>query len=39
MTLYVYARRFGDDLDAVASRLDEAAFPRDKDQVRYGGGC
>ncbi|MEV4493289.1 tyrosine-type recombinase/integrase [Micromonospora coxensis] len=31
MTLDVYAGLFGDDLDAVANRLDEAAGARDKD--------
>ena len=31
MTLDVYAGLFGDDLDAVAQRLDEAFAARDKD--------
>ncbi|MDZ5445362.1 hypothetical protein U2F26_21945 [Micromonospora sp. 4G57] len=33
-TLDVYARLFGDDLDAVANRLDGAAAARDKDHLR-----
>ena len=31
MTLDVYVALFGDDLDAVAHRLDEAVAARDKD--------
>lgn len=31
MTLDVYAGLFGDDLDAVANRLDEAVAARDKE--------
>jgi hypothetical protein len=31
MTLDVYAGLFGDDLDAVATRLDEAVAARDAD--------
>jgi hypothetical protein len=34
MTLDVYAGLFGDDLDAVAERLDEAVAQRSADQVR-----
>jgi hypothetical protein len=34
MTLDVYAGLFGDDLDAVANRLDEAVSARDKDYSR-----
>jgi integrase len=34
MTLDVYAGLFGDDLDAVAHRLDEAFAARDKDYLR-----
>jgi hypothetical protein len=34
MTLDVYASLFGDDLDAVAHRLDEAVAARDKDYSR-----
>lgn len=34
MTLDVYAGLFGDDLDAVANRLDEAVAARDKDHPR-----
>jgi site-specific recombinase XerC len=34
MTLDVYAGLFGDDLDAVADRLDEAFQRRSADQVR-----
>ena len=34
MTLDVYAGLFGDDLDALADRLDEAFAARDADQVR-----
>jgi integrase len=34
MTLDVYADLFGDDLDAVAHRLDEAFAARDKDYSR-----
>ncbi len=34
MTLDVYAGLFGDDLDAVAHRLDEAVAARDKDYPR-----
>ena len=37
MTLDVYAGLFGDDLDAVATRLDEAVAGRDKDHLRTGG--
>jgi hypothetical protein len=36
MTLDVYAGLFGDDLDAVATRLDEAVAGRDKDYLRTG---
>ncbi|WP_425413043.1 replication initiator [Micromonospora citrea] len=36
MTLDVYADLFGDDLDAVANRLDEAAAARDADHLRTG---
>ena len=36
MTLDVYAGLFGDDLDAVAARLDEAVTGRDKDYSRTG---
>ncbi len=36
MTLDVYAGLFGDDLDAVATRLDEAFAARDKDCSRTG---
>jgi integrase len=36
MTLDVYAGLFGDDLDAVATRLDEAVTGRDKDYLRIG---
>ncbi|WP_307871695.1 tyrosine-type recombinase/integrase [Micromonospora sp. U21] len=36
MTLDVYAGLFGDDLDAVANRLDEAVTARDKDYLRTG---
>ena len=35
-TLDVYAGLFGDDLDAVATRLDEAFAARDKDHLRTG---
>ncbi|MEW2473131.1 hypothetical protein AB0875_04995 [Micromonospora gifhornensis] len=40
MTLNVYAGLFGDDLDAVATRLDEAVAARDKDysRTRQAGG-
>ncbi|HEX6968827.1 MAG TPA: hypothetical protein VF174_08475 [Micromonosporaceae bacterium] len=34
MSLDVYAGLFGDDLDAVATRLDEAVAARDKDSSR-----
>jgi hypothetical protein len=34
MTLDVYAGLFGDDLDAVADRLDEAAARSSADQLR-----
>ncbi|SIR23951.1 hypothetical protein [Micromonospora avicenniae] len=34
MTLDVYAGLFGEDLDAVANRLDEAVAARDKDYSR-----
>jgi hypothetical protein len=34
MTLDVYAGLFGDDLDAVAHRLDEAVAARDEDYSR-----
>jgi integrase len=37
MTLDVYAGLFGDDLDAVADRLDQAVFGRAADQVRTTG--
>ena len=37
MTLDVYAGLFGDDLDAVADRLDEAAARSSADQMRTGG--
>lgn len=37
MTLDVYAGLFGDDLDAVADRLDAAFRARSADQVRTGG--
>ena len=37
MTLDVYAGLFGDDLDAVATRLDQAVTGRDKDYLRTGG--
>ena len=33
MTLDVYAALFGDDLDAVATRLDEAVAARDADYL------
>lgn len=36
MTLDVYAGLFGDDLDALADRLDEAFAGQDADQVRTG---
>jgi integrase len=36
MTLDVYAGLFGDDLDAVATRLDEAFAARDADYLRTG---
>jgi hypothetical protein len=36
MTLDVYAGLFGDDLDAVALRLDEAVAVRDADYLRTG---
>ncbi|MFC3382792.1 tyrosine-type recombinase/integrase [Couchioplanes azureus] len=36
MTLDVYAGLFGDDLDAVATRLDEAVTARRKDHLRTG---
>ncbi|MEV4389717.1 tyrosine-type recombinase/integrase, partial [Micromonospora sp. NPDC049580] len=36
MTLDVYAGLFGDDLDAVANRLDEAVAARDADYLRTG---
>jgi integrase len=39
MTLDVYAGQFGDDLDAVATRLDEAVAARDKDYSRTGGAA
>ncbi|SDZ35121.1 hypothetical protein SAMN05444365_11111 [Micromonospora pattaloongensis] len=38
MTLDVYAGLFGDDLDAVADRLDEAFTARDADYLRTGTG-
>ncbi|MEV0810272.1 hypothetical protein [Micromonospora sp. NPDC050200] len=38
MTLDVYAGLFGDDLDAVANRLDEAVAARDADHLRTDGG-
>jgi hypothetical protein len=34
MTLDVYAGLFGDDLDAVAHRLDQAVAARDEDYLR-----
>jgi hypothetical protein len=34
MTLDVYAGLFGDDLDAVAARLDDAFAARDADHMR-----
>ncbi|HEX5541043.1 MAG TPA: hypothetical protein VFX60_05700 [Micromonospora sp.] len=34
MTLDVYTGLFGDDLDAVANRRDEAFAARDKDYLR-----
>jgi integrase len=34
MTLDVYAGLFGDDLDAVADRLDEAVAAQDADSLR-----
>ena len=34
MTLDVYAGRFGDDLDVVASRLDDAVAARGADYLR-----
>ena len=37
MTLDVYAGLFGDDLDAVAERLDQAVLGRAADQVRTTG--
>jgi hypothetical protein len=37
MTLDVYAGLFGDDLDAVATRLDEAVAARDSGYLRTGG--
>jgi integrase len=36
MTFDVYAGLSGDDLDAVATRLDEAVTSRDKDHLRTG---
>lgn len=36
MTLDVYAGLFGDDLDAVANRLDEAVAAQDADYLRTG---
>jgi len=36
MTLYVYAGLFGDDLDAVARRLDEAVAARDENYLMTG---
>ncbi|MET8089616.1 hypothetical protein [Micromonospora sp. NPDC005220] len=36
MTVDVYADLFGDDLDAVANRLDEAFAARNKDHLRTG---
>ncbi|SCL57462.1 hypothetical protein GA0070606_2772 [Micromonospora citrea] len=36
MTLNVHAGLFGDDLDAVANRLDEAVAARDADHLRTG---
>lgn len=36
MTLDVYAGLFGDDLDAVAHRLDEAVAARAADYLRTG---
>jgi hypothetical protein len=36
MTLDVYAGLFGDDLDAVATRLDEAVAARGADYLRTG---
>ncbi|MGC5286154.1 hypothetical protein [Micromonospora sp. DT231] len=36
MTLDVHAGLFGDDLDAVANRLDEAVAARDADCLRTG---
>ncbi|MFG1886889.1 hypothetical protein ACGFIR_03335 [Micromonospora sp. NPDC049051] len=36
MTLDVYAGLFGDDLDAVANRLDEAVAARHEDYLRTG---
>ncbi|MFE9694614.1 hypothetical protein [Micromonospora sp. NPDC005806] len=36
MTLDVYAGLFGDDLDAVATRLDEAVAARHADYLRTG---
>ena len=39
MTLDVYAGLFGDDLDTVAARLDQAVTGRDKDYLRTGGAA
>ena len=36
MTLDLYAGLFGDDPDAVATRLDEAVAARDADYLRTG---
>jgi len=36
MTLDVYAGLFGDDLDAVANRLDQAVTERNADYLRTG---
>ena len=38
MTLDVYAGLFGDDLDAVAHRLDQAVAARGADYLRTGTG-
>ena len=39
MTLDVYAGLFGDDLDAVATRLDEAVIGRNKDHPKIWRCC
>ncbi|MGW4152646.1 hypothetical protein ACWEDF_05775 [Micromonospora chersina] len=39
MTPDVHAGLFGDDLDAVANRLDEAFAARDKEYLETGTAC